>query len=320
MAVVPLNKPALEVHRSVSETRLLTIADIETWARPRFQRPIRINHKVMQFVEELKTNGGIIGGVITLGQVPNDPTLFTVDGSHRLEAAKLSELREFIADIRIMQFASMAEMAEEFVRLNSHLVSMRPDDILRGLEENMPLLRQLRETCDFIGYDNVRRGTHSCVVGMSPLLRCWFGSDNDTPSQNAGGSSVILCERLDDLQLQSLTAFLNTAYSAWGGDPEYYRLWSNLNLTMCMWLWRQLVLKQEKQKGRRYIVLHVTQFKQCLMSVSASTQYVDWLLGRTMNERDRSPCFQRLRTIFLKRLVEMGVKHPIFIKPSWDKN
>jgi hypothetical protein len=62
------------------ETRLLTIADIERWAQPKFQRPIRMNPKVIAFCEELKRNGGMIAGVITLGQIPDDDAYYKVDG------------------------------------------------------------------------------------------------------------------------------------------------------------------------------------------------------------------------------------------------
>ena len=308
--------------RSVMETRLLSVADLESWQQPRFQRPIRINQKVLEFSEDLKRNGGVIGGVITLGQLPGDPALYKVDGAHRTEAAKLSELREFIADVRITQFASLSEMAEEFVRLNSSLVRMRPDDILRGLEENVPLMKHLRQQCPFIGYDNVRRASSSsCVLSMSATLRSWAGSNSETPSISGGGPGHSICESLDETEVAHLSAFLNTAYAAWGNDPENYRLWSTLNLTMCMWLFRQLVLKSASTKNR-HVSIKITQFNKCLMSVSASAEYVAWLHGRNMGERDRTPCYRRLRAIFIKRLHEDigGARAPKLPAPAWYAN
>lgn len=310
------------IKRSVMETRLLSVEDLESWQQPRFQRPLRINQKVLDFSEDLKRNGGVISGVITLGQLPGDPALYKVDGAHRTEAAKMSGIKEFIADVRITQFESLSDMAEEFVRLNSSLVRMRPDDILRGLEENLPLLKQLRQQCTFIGYDNVRRASSSsCVLSMSATLRSWGGSNTETPTLSGGAPGHLICEGLDETEIAHLSAFLNTAYAAWGNDPENYRLWGNLNLTMCMWMFRQLVLKPAAAKNR-HVSIKMPQFNKCLMSVSAASEYVDWLHGRNMGERDRSPCYRRLRAIFIKRLHEDigGPRAPKLPAPAWYAN
>jgi hypothetical protein len=164
----------------------------------------------------------------------------------------------------------------------------------------------------------VRRNTStSPVVSMSAALRCWFGSNNETPT-SASLNAIEIAEQLDEREIQNLSAFMTAAYAAWRNDPEYYRLWSNLNLTLCMWLFRQLVLRQDK-KGK-VMTLNLSQFGKCLMSASASPQYIDWLMGRNINERDRSPCYTRLKTIFTKRLIEENyacAKKPMFPSPEW---
>lgn len=320
--VVSFKKPD-GIKRSNMETKLLALADFDSWQRPRFQRPLRVNRKVFELAEELKHNGGILPGILTLGQIPGDAAIYVVDGFHRIEGGKISGLPEFIGDVCLKEYESMSAMAEDYVRLNSSLVRMRPDDLLRGLEENSEGLHKLREHCDFVGYDQIRRGDSHIVVGMSALLRCWFGSSTETPGQNVGGSSATVADRLDELELQNLIAFLNIAYTAWRNDPENHRLWGNLNLTMCMWLFRQLVLNPRQSKNRRHVQLNVHEFKNCLLGVSANKEYVDYLLGRHMNERDRSSCFRQLRMLFLRRLNADGVsgrKSVVFIKPNWDKN
>lgn len=321
--IVPLKKSSEGITRHDMETRLLALADFELWQRPRFQRPLRVNKKVFELAEDLKRNGGIMPGTLTLGTLRGSSAIYVVDGFHRIEAAKMSGLPEFIADCCLKEYENLSVMAQDYVHLNSRLVNMRPDDMLRGMEENNAFLAQLRKTCEFIGYDQVRRGDRpSHVVGMSALLRCWFGSATDTPGQNVGGSSIGAADRLDQIELQNLTAFLNTAYAAWRNDPENYRLWGNLNLTMCMWLFRQLVLKQDI-KHRRHVQLTIPEFKNCLLSVSAASDYSDYLQGRGMNDRDRSSCFRQLRLLFLKRLnsdAHGQHKNIVFIKPAWDKN
>lgn len=320
MAIVNLKaREAPKSVRSAMETLLFTRSDIENWRVPQFQRPIRVNPKVLALAEELKQNGGMIPGILTLGKIGANKTHYIVDGQHRAEAFKLSELAECIADVRIVTFDTMAEMAEEFVNLNSRLVNMRPDDILRSLEESMPALRRLTENCEFVGYGNVRRGNSgSALVSMSLLLRAWFISSNEVPASSAPNATV-LAGMIDNNEADKLVVFMQAARSAWGTDPENYRMWSALNLTMNMWLWRRLVLDTDRSGNKRTVVLTPDSFRKCMMAASADRLYLDWLHGRAMNEINRSPCFVRLKAIFVKRLQEdsKDPKKVALPSPSW---
>jgi hypothetical protein len=53
------------------------------------------------------------------------------------------------------------------------------------------------------------------------------------------------------------------------------------------------------------------------MSISADSTYVDWLLGRHIGERDRSPCYRRIKDIFAARLEAIQGKKPLLPQPSW---
>jgi len=317
MSIVHLKgREAPKAARSAMETLLFTSEEIGLWRMPRFQRPLRVNAKVLLLAEDMKTNGGFVPGVLTLGHLGADKTNWLVDGQHRIEAFKLSELRECIADVRSMTFDTMADMAKEFVELNGRLVTMKPDDILRGLEDSMPPLRRIVQACDFVTYGQVRRGdTRSGMIGMSQLLRCWHMSSGDVPAQNSP-AALDLAERLDMNDADQIVMFMQTARSAWGTDPENYRLWGALNLTITMWMWRALVL--DKERGvKRSVALNPDSFRKCLMSVSADSSYLDWLVGRMMCERDRSPCYIRLKAIFLARLQEGSTKKVMMMTPSW---
>lgn len=317
MTIVHLKgREAPKAARSAMETLLFTRDEINAWRLPKFQRPLRVNAKVLVLAEDMKQNGGIIPGVLTLGRLGIDKTFYIVDGQHRVEGFKLSELRECIADVRIMTFDTMAAMAAEFVNLNSRLVNMKPDDILRGLEDSLPPLKRIMSTCDFVTYGQVRRGdSKSAVIGMSQLLRCWHMSGGEVPAQN-GPPALELASRLDMNDADQIAVFMQTARAAWGNDPENYRLWGALNLTITMWMWRGLVLDTERGV-KRSVALNPDSFRKCLMSVSADTSYLDWLVGRMMGERDRSPCYMRLKAIFLKRLQEGSTKKVMMMSPSW---
>ena len=313
-------KRAPVAKRSRMETMLLNVETLKSWTPAPFQRPLRINSKVLGLAEDIKSDGGIVPGVITLGTIGERKDHYIIDGQHRLEAAKISGLEEFIADVRLCSFDSLADMGAEFVNLNSRLVNMRPDDILRGLEGSVAILGVIRKNCEFVGYANIRRNeVTSAVLGMSIALRFWHGAGMPTPSLSSL-SAVDLAKAMDTSDAMQLCQFLNVARSAWGNDLVYARLWGGLNLTMCAWLWRNIVTpKEDKSSQKRATFLNASQFQKCLMSLSASSDYLDWLMGRRMVERDRSPCYSRIKRLLTARLREEGfeekkIKFPL---PSW---
>lgn len=305
-------------HRATLETLILTPAEVNEWRIPEFQRPLRVNTKVLAMAEELKDNGGIISGFITLGKVLNQRTIYIVDGQHRIEGFKISELPECIADVRTIVFPSMAEMSAEFVRLNSALVKLNPDDILRGLEGTHEPLKYIRAQCPFVGYDHIRRSTATPIVSMSALIRSWSSASKETPGHGGVGGVAQLVASLEMDDAKRLVSFLVIAESAWGRDPEYWRLWGALNITLCMWLYRRTVLaKADTGKSlKRSDYFTVDQFRKGLTALSADTKYVEWLVGRNLTDRDRSPGYLRIKAAFTKRLEAEG-KQPRFPRPAW---
>lgn len=306
--------------RSSMETLIISLDQINKWQSPPFQRPVAVNAKVRAVAEELKRDGVCISGIITLGKIGKASELYVVDGLHRLEAFRISGLTEIIADVRIVYFDSMGEMSKEFEQLNTALRRMRPDDILRSLEFTCAPLRRIRSECGFVGYDNVRRSHQSGpILSMAVALRCWSASVSETPSSNMSNKSTAhVADEMDETSSGELIRFLHVAHVAWGRDPEYYRLWGTLNFTLCMWLWRRLVI--DKVRGvKRFVVLSESQFRQCMMSVSADPIYVEWLQGRIMCDRDRSPAYSHLKRIFAKRLQTEGMSRPLLPAPAWAK-
>jgi hypothetical protein len=215
--------------------------------------------------------------------------------------------------VRYCHFESEAEMGDEFVKLNSHIVTMKPDDILRGLEKSHPALAKVRRACPFVGYGQIRRNEKSPVVSMSALLRCWFGSAPEVPA-NGGMTATKVVGNLTDDEADTMISFLNLAIAAWGRASEHARLWANLNLTICMWLYRRLVITPYSASTKK---LSKDVFQKCLMSVAADSLYNDYLMGRQLRERDRSPTYSKLKAIFAKRIeAETGDK-PRLPSPNW---
>lgn len=312
-----LPKSAPRAVRSVMDTLLITPAGIERWKKPSFQRELKLTPKVQALVETMKADGGVVPGIITLGKL--DGETYLIDGQHRIEAFKLSGLTEGVADVRICHFETVGEMGEEFTQLNSSLVRMTSDDVLRGLEGINVHLQQLRRKCPFVGYDNIRRNTGSTrVLSMTTAIRTWFGSSSWIPS--AGPPSVEAVKLLDDAETARLITALTIFFEAWGKAPENFRLWGTLNLSLVYWFWRRLVLKEglpARRGGIPTVTLNAGEFRQCLMSLSANGRYIEWLSGRALRERDRSACYSHIKTIFAGRLGGMGFGRPLLPAPEW---
>ena len=251
MAVVAI-KPTTQMEkrtRTVVDTILVTPDKVRAWKLPAFQRQLRENRKVLALAEQLKTDGGVWPGIVTLGVLGGETYL--IDGQHRAHAFVMSGIAEGYTDVRIHYFSSVADMGDEFVKLNSQLVVMRPDDILRGLEPSMPVLKTIRETCPFIGYDVVRRSPKAPMLSMSMALRTWRAGINEVPARNGGEPARQIASAMDETELRFFTDFMNIAYKSFGRDVEYQRLWSGLNLCLSVWMYKHLVLSQYSPKSPR---------------------------------------------------------------------
>lgn len=293
------------------DTMLLTPAGVKLWKAPPFQRPLKVNAKVVALAEELKSNGGVIPGILTLGELGRETYL--LDGQHRLEAFALSELKEGYADVRIATFADMADMGEEFVELNSRLVNLKPDDVLRGLEGSLPVMREIRKRCPFISYGQVRWGARAPLLSMNAALKIWKSAHAEVPTGRTG-AAIDLARELTDEGVAEMIAFFNVVHGAWGSDQEYYRLWGALNLTICSWLWRRIVTTRHSAKS---IQITAHQYAEAAMGLSADSHYLSWLMGRNIGERDRAPCYARVKKVFVDRLTRALGHAPKLPAPPW---
>ncbi len=53
------------------------------------------------------------------------------------------------------------------------------------------------------------------------------------------------------------------------------------------------------------------------MALSADANYLDWLPGRLLNDRDRSPALQRIKTVFARRLSDTVTGKFNMPQPAW---
>lgn len=301
--------------QSKVDTITFTAAIAKSWAVPSFQRPVIVNARIQDLAEAIAANGGVIPGIVTFG-VLNDK-VYLIDGQQRRNAFLMSGKPEGFADVRYRFFETLADMAEEFVRLNSHLVNMTPDDMLRGMEPSFPWLATIRKECPFIGYGHARRPGSSILVSMSALVRSWYASSFDSPQAHIPGTAIV--ERTNPADVPIIVKLLQSCHTAWGRDKEYLRLWAALNLTLTFWLYRRAVLVSPEQNRlkRRTIMTH-EEFQTGLYALSASATYLDWLQGRRLADRDLNPCYNRMKTVFGARLRERSGNRILFPVASWE--
>lgn len=318
MGSIRLVRPSSESERhtrTTVDTIEVTEKYIDRLALPPFQRQLRANAaKMSEVIDQIREDGGVLPGIITLGVL--DGVVYIVDGQHRLFAFKQTGLDVGYADVRTVFFVTMAAMAAEYKRLNSSIVRMRADDTLRALEHSCEALAKIRRRCPFIGYDHVRRDpVNAPVVSMSAFIRAWEGSRSDAPV--IAGNATEASMALTPAETDHAVAFANLVFAAWGRDREYARLWGGLNLSLCGWIYRRMVLGEGLSQYARSTRLDPDDFKRCMMALSADREYVDWLVGRSVLDRDRSPAYARVKAISARRLKADGVLRPIFPQPAW---
>ncbi len=312
LKLVKPSTDAQRITRTTMDTLEITPDIVNAWTLPPFQRQLKVNDKVLELAKKIKRDDGVIPGTLVLGVL--DKVQYLIDGQHRRHAFILSECAEGYADVRVCHFKTMAEMGEEFGNVNQRLVPLKPDDLLRAYEATSEGLSHVRRECPWIGYDQIRRNPHSPIVSMSAILRCWFGSAPEAPSM-AHLVPAHIVDLLSMEEAQQLLAFAKLAMQSWGRDAEYQRLWLNLNLVLSMWMYRRLVVSPYSTKTPK---LSHAEFAKCLMALSADSTYLSWLVGRTVRERDRSPAYTRMKTIFAHRIEAETGKKPLLPSPAWS--
>ncbi len=96
--------------------------------------------------------------------------------------------------------------------------------------------------------------------------------------------------------------------------PEDTLADANLNLTICMWLYRRLVITPYSPKTPKFTR---EQFTAAIGGLSTDEGYLQWLVGRQLRDRDRSPCYQRVKSIIVRRHEAALGKKISLPAPSW---
>lgn len=314
LTVVKPSSAAEKATQTTLDTIVVTPAIAKGWKLPPFQRELKDSKKVQEVADAIKTEQ-VIPGIITLGVLRSAPsTHYLVDGQHRRHAFLMAELAEAFVDIRWIHCDTMGELADEFRKLNGSIAKMTGDDTLRAIAETNKSLQFIKGKFPRVGYSHIRRDANAAIISMSALLRCWQGSAPEAPT-TGGGSVTMIADNLSLEEAEQCVAFCELAWKAWGADRQHHKLWGNLNMVLCMWMYRRLVITAYSANVKK---ITREMFMKCLMSLAANEEYCSWLVGRNLNDRDRSPTYQRIKYMFGQRLEqETGDKHRL-PSPAWS--
>ena len=315
---LPVIKTATERQsRVVQAQHWVTVEAIRnSYELPAAQRPLTLNRKVVELASTLRAaSTPCLHGTIVIGIV--DGRMYIIDGQHRLRAIEESGVPEVLILVAYEFLDSIEDVGRRFVELNEHLVRMMTDNILNGYIASSEALTYIMEHCRFIGTSQIRRSDRSGpMVSLSLMLRCWYGSANDTPSGSAGLSALEIARTMQVGDARNLVAFSDAAFTAFGRESPNKPLWSALNLTLCMWLFRQTVL----DATGRVTPLNIANFRAGLRGLAASTDYIDFLVQRKLDPTNRRVTYERLAKLFASR-IRQDRDHPLrtvrLPQPEW---
>lgn len=120
--------------------------------------------------------------------------------------------------------------------------------------------------------------------------------------------------RFEVEEAQRCADFLNLCMAAWGRDTEYRSLWGSCNLCLCAWLYRRMVMGRYSAKTTQ---VSQQTFQGLLTALSSDKAYSDFLYRRQLNDRDRSPAYNRIKSIFARKLHNDSGKKPMLPSPAW---
>lgn len=284
--------------RTITSVIEVSRETLESLLTPHSQRELKTsNRNVKSQVKEIQQTG-IIPGTILIGIV--NGKAYKYDGQHRIWAALETDLDLFVTRIQVTEFASQAELGMATMKANAPLVRRTPDDNLKTMEDTYPVLKKIMKECPFLGYS---KRTTTVVMSANLALQCWDYSKRRAPSNRGGTPVDKVIEKMSTDEAKKIIDTFHMLHEAWGADKQYKSMWSKLNVTLVLWLWRALV-DDPKSTGRS-TRLTKAQFRDAIMGLSADSTYLSWIYGRLLRDDDRTPCYNRIKIIIVKRLREM---------------
>jgi len=289
------------------EMMVLTREIVAKWEKPDFQRLLVENKNLESICCKIQKRGRL-RTTIYLGVW--EGRIYLIDGQYRICAYIGSGLTSIEAPVVTFYYSpgwiGFKEMCTDFIELNGHVRKPTPNDILKAFEGINSNLKKIVSECPFVGY--IKR--KSTPLLMATTIRAWMSSASDTPGGYSKGA-LDMAKDLHDTETNYLIDFLHIAHEAWGDVHENKSLWAGLNLVLCMWLYRKLVLAQWGGKS----TISAEGFSRFLKKLCSDSAYRKHLFGKSgkINDDTRTPAYAHMIRIF------GGSKRRGLPNPEWYK-
>lgn len=316
--------PKSEIERDTDCVMLqatVTRQQLENWIEPDFQRRTykNKNTEALTAMFNARLDAGLkvkIPSTISFGRLKSgseryngrlysDQELYTTDGLQRRGSALASRANEFSVCIRVEFFEQMNKMSEAFWHLNTNLVTMRPDDKLKAMSIEIPVVKALM-TCrpGLIAFLGGKGGSKGRVMSCAKVLSNWYLSGRETPTNSAPAVTDIATEFPHD-EIGPLTRFVMMADDAWEYNYQNNsRLRGQACMVICMWMYRHLVLNPVNPQ-KRHVRLEEKDFFKMLECLNVP-KFATWV-GTSM-DKDRHKAFSLIKEHFRVHLNEENAK------------
>lgn len=314
MHIPELKTAAEKRSRTVSKTVILDFEDCEaSWkVVGDIQRGSSLTKKIVEVGEDIG-GSGIFPSTIYIAVWEGNQ--YINDGLQRFsgwrDAVSKGGPTQVAANVQWEYFPDgpdgKAKMGERFAKLQLTLKRHRPDDGLRAIQHSLPAIKLIADECPNVGFGAVQRSnSKNTSLSMAVALQSWASSASEQCTSS--GSARDLAYRLTMDDAKKCVSFLTVARGAWGSTVEYNRLWGPVNLSVCMWLYRRMVVDPEQG----VTPLTAKQFSNCLVTLTNDTPkstYVEWLRAKPSSaENRRMALANHIRPRFISRIRQEKIR------------
>lgn len=303
----------------------LTPDVIKSWLTPYWQRPVRFNAKGRQLTEDIKLtrklDSVMIVGVVKKRNGKFD--LYLVDGHHRKAAFLRSGAPYMDIDVKFVYVDKVEELSPLYLNCQEQITKSTANDNLQGLAVTNEVLQHIKSKCEFITYEGVRLGTIAHSINMSTVVQIWYDSMLDPPKKNTLTPSVSITELAKKLTVDDadhIVQFMTLCRDNFEFKKLSSGLWLHINLVLCLWLFRVLVLREVWEGGEVYKVKHLTprQFGVGLLGLKNDKYYLTLMRKKLNSSVDRKEAYQSIAKLFASNLRSCGVvSNPKLPRPQW---
>jgi hypothetical protein len=262
---------------------------LEVWQVPEYNRETTDTKKVNELVEALLREPVLRYDHFIISC--RECVLRKVDCNHRVRAFEKSGLPAIRVNIHYIRFDSEEEEVEAYRQKQYQLKRSTPNDRLKVVARTHQPLQRIAELCNFVTFDKACAGQAGKLVTMSTVVQVYEWSKTNPPRSRSVSSIEDLAKTLTAEDAAQIVEFLLLC-------REYFEvknpsLWKVSNLTLCLWLYRRLIWREEVE-DTRWSRMTSQEFGSGLGALS-NTTYAGRITNKTLShDTDRNAIWRHL--------------------------